>query len=153
MRPVLKSTLNSNSCQRARQHWKPELRSRLPRRQQRLRPLNVFCEHPHLRIACSYFLQVEIMRRIPISIALFLVIAIWSSLRAQAPSVPPEDVPAPDAPRDLSSLSIPSSRRVEIEDAVGRHDFKRAETILVEESKRDQKPLEAAKLLEIAGGL
>jgi tetratricopeptide (TPR) repeat protein len=93
------------------------------------------------------------MRKIVISIAVLLVAAGWSSLRAQAPSVPPEELPAPGVPNDLSSLSIPSARRIEVEDAVGRHDFKRAETILVEESKRDPNSPEAAKLLQIAGSL
>src|SRR5690349_11223656 len=93
------------------------------------------------------------MRKIVISIALFLLAAGWSSLRAQGQSGSPANLPPPGVAYDLSSLSIPYALRVEIEYAVSRHDFKRAETILVEESKHERNSPEAARLLQIAGSL
>jgi tetratricopeptide (TPR) repeat protein len=89
---------------------------------------------------------------IPFSIFLLLVVSSLS-LRAQTSSAQSEDTPAPSVPSDLSNLPFSAARRLEFEDAVSRHDLKRAETILVEESKRDPKSPGAAKLLEMAGSL
>jgi len=93
------------------------------------------------------------MRRIVFSISILLVAACSFSQPPQVPSVQPEDTPASSLPRDLSNLPLASARRLEFEDALNRRDFRRAETILVEESNRDPKSPRAARLLEIAGGL
>ncbi len=76
------------------------------------------------------------MRRIVFSISVLLVAACSLSQPPQVPSVQPEDTPASSLPRDLSNLPLASPRRLEFEDALNRRDFRRAETILVEESNR-----------------
>jgi tetratricopeptide (TPR) repeat protein len=93
------------------------------------------------------------MRRIASSISALLVAASSSSLPAQNPTAPPEDVPAASLPSDLSTLPLSPAHRLEFEDAIHHHDFKQAETILVEESNRDPKSTQAARLLEVAASL
>jgi tetratricopeptide (TPR) repeat protein len=92
------------------------------------------------------------MRRIIFLISVFLV-AGSLFLSAQAAPVQSQDIPAPGVPNDISDLPLTPARRHEFEDALGHHDLKRAEAILVEESNRNPKSSEAARLLEIAGGL
>jgi tetratricopeptide (TPR) repeat protein len=93
------------------------------------------------------------MLRTIFSISVPLLLACSFSLPSQTLPVQPEDVPAPGVPSALSNLPLASARRVEFEDALNRRDFKQAEKILVEESSRDPKSPDAARLLEIAGGL
>jgi tetratricopeptide (TPR) repeat protein len=93
------------------------------------------------------------MRRVAFSIFVLLVAMCSLSLPTQTPSVQSDDVPAQSVPSDPSKLPLAPARRLEFEDALSRHDFKRAETILVEESNRNPKSPDAAKLLEIAGSL
>jgi tetratricopeptide (TPR) repeat protein len=93
------------------------------------------------------------MRRIAFSISVLLLAASPLSLPAQTPAAAPEDIPAPSVPGDLSNLPLTPARRLEFEDALKRHDFKQAEMILVEESNREPKSLNAARLLEVTGGL
>src|SRR3984893_4573209 len=89
-----------------------------------------------------------------IAMSIFLLLVGGSvSLRAPTLSAQSEDPPAPSVPTDLSNLPLSAARRLEFEDAVSRHEFKRAETILVEESNHDPKSPGAAKFLEIAGSL
>jgi tetratricopeptide (TPR) repeat protein len=93
------------------------------------------------------------MRRIAFSISVLLLAASPWSLPAQTPAARPEGIPAPSVPGDLSNLPLTPARRLEFEDALKRHDFKQAEMILVEESNREPKSLNAARLLEVTGGL
>ena len=93
------------------------------------------------------------MPRIVLSISVFLLAAASSSLPAQTPPPTSEDVAAPSVASDLSNLALGPARRLEFEGALERHDFKRAETILLEESKRDPHSPPAARLLEAAGSL
>jgi len=89
-----------------------------------------------------------------IAMSIFLLLVGGSvSLLAQTLSAQSEDTPAPSVPSDLPNLPFSAARRLEFEDAVSRHDLKRAETILVEESNRDPKSPGSAKLLEMAGSL
>lgn len=93
------------------------------------------------------------MRRIAFSISALLVATCWSYLPAQTPATLPKDVPAESLANELSNLPLAPGRRVEFDDAIHRHDFKRAETILVEELNHDPKSAQAARLLEIAASL
>jgi tetratricopeptide (TPR) repeat protein len=104
-------------------------------------------------IALSYCPATPVMRRVAFSISLLLGAACSPSLPAQIPSAQSEDAPASGISGDLSKIPVAPAQRLELEDALSRHDFKRAETILVEESNRNPKSPEAAKLLEIAGSL
>jgi Flp pilus assembly protein TadD len=54
---------------------------------------------------------------------------------------------------DLSDFHIDPKRRLDLEQALMRRDYKSAETILVEESERDPKSPQAARLLIMAGGI
>jgi tetratricopeptide (TPR) repeat protein len=65
-----------------------------------------------------------------------------------------QDDSADSHPRfDLSRLELNPARRVEVEAALAKRDYKQAETILVEEVERDPKSFRAANLLEFAGGI
>src|SRR5262245_23640331 len=64
-----------------------------------------------------------------------------------------EDSPIRVAPLAIDELPLDPARRLEFEKALRARDYKRAETILVEEAERDPKSLRAAKLLTIAGGI
>jgi tetratricopeptide (TPR) repeat protein len=65
-----------------------------------------------------------------------------------------QDDSADSHPRfDLSRLELNSARRVEVEAALAKKDYKQAETILVEEVERDPQSFRAANLLEFAGGI
>ncbi len=57
------------------------------------------------------------------------------------------------APLAIDDLPLDPARRLEFEKALRERDYKRAETILVEEAERDPKTPRAAKLLTIAGGI
>jgi tetratricopeptide (TPR) repeat protein len=55
--------------------------------------------------------------------------------------------------RDLSDLQLEPARRLDLENAIKLRDYKRAETILVEEAEREPKSPRARKVLELAGGI
>jgi Flp pilus assembly protein TadD len=74
-------------------------------------------------------------------------------LTAQNSRPSQEDLSTGNVPQNLSGLQLESTRQTALEDAIRQKDYKRAETILVEETERDPKSMRAAKLLEIAGGL
>src|SRR5713101_3149542 len=54
---------------------------------------------------------------------------------------------------DLTDLQLSEPRRLELKDAFRRRDYKRAETILVEEAERDPKSIRTAKMLTMAGAI
>ncbi len=65
-----------------------------------------------------------------------------------------QESPAPTAvPSDLTDLQLSELRRLELQDAFKRRDYKRAESILVEEAERDPKSIRAAKMLTMVGGI
>src|SRR5213593_4235550 len=65
-----------------------------------------------------------------------------------------QESPAPaTVPTDLTDLQLSESRRLELQDAFKRRDYKRAETILVEEAERDPKSIRTAKMLTMAGAI
>jgi tetratricopeptide (TPR) repeat protein len=67
---------------------------------------------------------------------------------------PHKENPALDnVPSDLSGLQLNDVHRLELEDALKRRDYKRAEALLVEEAGRDPNSVRAAKLLVMAGGI
>ncbi len=74
-------------------------------------------------------------------------------LSAQDRATQPEVAVLGSAPRDLSGLQITGARRLELEEALNRRDYKKAEAILLEEVERDPKSIRAARLLVIAGGI
>ncbi len=57
------------------------------------------------------------------------------------------------AVRNLADLQLNGKLQSELEDAMGRRDYTRAETILVGEAERDPKSVRTAKLLSLAGGV
>ncbi len=71
----------------------------------------------------------------------------------QNPAPQLEDLPGVRVPYDLSGLELGAVRRAELESALTRKDYKKAETILVDEAERDPKSFHAAKVLEFAGGI
>src|SRR6266576_2020256 len=73
-------------------------------------------------------------------------------------SLPPfaQQVPAPEAlpvlgTSGLAGLQLEPSRSTELESALNRRDYKRAETILLEETQREPKSARTAKLYTLVG--
>ena len=65
-----------------------------------------------------------------------------------------QENPAPSsAPRDLSDLELSRELRLQLEEAVSRHEYKQAEAILVKEAERDPNSVRASKLLVTAAGV
>src|SRR5947209_2064055 len=76
----------------------------------------------------------------------------WLSLPPFAQQVPaPEALPVPGTSKLLAGLQLEPSRSAEVESALNRRDYKRAETILLEETKRDPKSDRTAKLYTLMG--
>ena len=71
----------------------------------------------------------------------------------QNPAPQLEDLPGVQVPYDLSGLELEAIRRAELETALAKKDYKKAEAILVEESEGDPKSFHAANVLEFAGGI
>jgi tetratricopeptide (TPR) repeat protein len=63
----------------------------------------------------------------------------------------PETLPVPATSKLLAGLQLEPSRSAEVESALNRRDYKRAETILLEETKRDPKSARTAKLYTLMG--
>src|SRR5258708_32599976 len=87
-------------------------------------------------------------------VALLLsALAVCAPIRVTAQVATTQEQPADVAVRDLADLHLDGKLRDELEDAIGRHDYTRAETILVGEAEGDPKSVRAAKLLSLAGGV
>ena len=66
---------------------------------------------------------------------------------------PQEENPPPQSVSpDLSGLQLSDVRRFELEDALRRRDYKRAESILVDEIEKDPESIRTARLLVLVGG-
>ena len=79
-----------------------------------------------------------------------LTVSLFLPLFAQ--QVPaPEALPVPGTPKSLAGLQLEPSRSAELEGALNRRDYKRAETMLLEETQRDPKSAGAAKLYTLMG--
>jgi tetratricopeptide (TPR) repeat protein len=74
-------------------------------------------------------------------------------LAARAPGVQQESVAAQDPAPDLATLQLSDVRKGELQDAIRRRDYKRAESILVDEAEKDPGSLRSARLLVVAGGV
>jgi len=81
------------------------------------------------------------------------MLAMATSLPAQIRTLPVEGASGTSFSEELASLEMESGRRVEIENALGQRDYKRAESMLVEEAEREPKSPRAAKALTLAGGI
>jgi len=86
------------------------------------------------------------------TIIFWVLLTGWLSLPLLAQQVPvPETLPVPGAPGSLAGLQLESSRSAELEGALNRRDYKRAETILLEETQRDPTSARTAKLYTLLG--
>jgi tetratricopeptide (TPR) repeat protein len=89
---------------------------------------------------------------------LILVLTVLSAclpllLPAQTPATAPAETAIETVPIPEFDLQLDPPRRLQLENAIARRDYKRAETILVEEAERDPKSIRTARLLEAAGGI
>jgi tetratricopeptide (TPR) repeat protein len=76
------------------------------------------------------------------------------SAQATTPQLAAAQDPSADiSVQNLADLQLDPNMQVELSEAMGRHDYPRAETILVAEAERDPKSLRTAKLLSLAGGI
>jgi tetratricopeptide (TPR) repeat protein len=96
---------------------------------------------------------------LPIFLSIFLSLRCLSVLCGSAvgglpiPGSQQEDSPIKIASLATDDLPLDPGRRLEFEKALRTRDYKRAESILVEEAERDPKSPRAAKLFTIAGGI
>ena len=71
----------------------------------------------------------------------------------QVRTLQPEDAVETEFSHALAELGMEGERRGELQDALKQRDYKRAETLLVEEAEREPKSVHAAKALTLAGGV
>jgi tetratricopeptide (TPR) repeat protein len=94
------------------------------------------------------------MRRTSFVLASCALAASLPQLLLARDLAPPQENSAPRSEAlDLSSLQLSAVRQVELEDAFRRQDYKRAESILVDEAEKDPKSIRTARLLVMAGGV
>lgn len=93
------------------------------------------------------------MNRVVVAAAMVLCASSPLLQAGQNPAPQLEDLPGVHVPYDLPGLELEAIRRAELESALTRKDYKKAETILVDEAERDPKSFHAAKVLEFAGGI
>jgi tetratricopeptide (TPR) repeat protein len=83
---------------------------------------------------------------------IFWVLNLWLCLPLFAQQVPTsQTLPAQGTPASLAGLQLEPSRSTELESALNRRDYKRAETILLEETQREPKSARTAKLYTLVG--
>jgi tetratricopeptide (TPR) repeat protein len=94
-----------------------------------------------------------------LTMALFLSASVMPSARcwrypaAQVRTLQPQDALDAGFSRELADLGMDAGRRTELQNALNQRDYKRAETLLVEEAEREPKSVHAAKALTLAGGI
>lgn len=82
----------------------------------------------------------------------WVLLIAWLSLPLIAQQVPaPGALPVLGTPGLLAGLQLEPSRSAELESALNRRDYKRAETILLEEAQRDPTSARTAKLYTVVG--
>ncbi len=82
----------------------------------------------------------------------WVLLNLWLSLPLFAQQVPTsQTLPVQGTPASLAGLQLEPSRSAELESALNRRDYKRAETILLEETQRDPKSARTAKLYTLVG--
>lgn len=88
-------------------------------------------------------------------VAISIFLGAWLPIHLPAQDrIPQQENPASQgALPDLSGLQLADVRRLELEDAFRRRDYKRAESILVDEAERAPNSIRTAKLLALAGGI
>ena len=86
------------------------------------------------------------------ALILWVLLTGWLSLPLFAQQVPaPEALPVLGTSGSLAGLQLDPSRSAELEGALNRRDYKRAETILLEETQRDPTSARAAQLYTVVG--
>jgi tetratricopeptide (TPR) repeat protein len=93
------------------------------------------------------------MKHTHLIIALSLLAGLPPLLSAQDRATPQENPGLGGVSPDLSDLQLSDAHRLELEDAFKRRDYKRAESILVDEAESDPKSIQTARLLVLAGGI
>jgi len=89
----------------------------------------------------------------PTGFAFILGVFVAYAQGALAPHTTVQDPPSDIAVQNLADLQLDADEQAMIEEAIGRHDYARAETILVTEAEQSPKSVRAAKLLSVAGGV
>lgn len=90
---------------------------------------------------------------VPAMIVLGLSLAAGLQLPVDNQNRPTEDLPLAGMPPASHDVPLSTSQRLELDNALAHHDYKHAETLLVEETERDPTSLRTAKLLAIAAGV
>ena len=94
------------------------------------------------------------MQRTRLTLALVSFgLSITFVLPSPTPAAQQDNALLSSTPRDLSDLGFSDTVRLDLQEALNRRDYKRAEAILVAEAERDPKSLRAAKLLVTAAGV
>ena len=86
------------------------------------------------------------------ALILWALLTGWLSLPLFAQQAPaPQALPVQGTSASLAALQLEPSRRAELESALNRRDYKRVETILLEETRRDPTSARSAKLYTLVG--
>lgn len=83
----------------------------------------------------------------------FLIASLLFPLAARSPAAQRENPAAQEPVSDLATLQFSDVRKAELQDAIRRRDYKRAESILVDEAEKDPGSLRSARFLAVAGGI
>jgi tetratricopeptide (TPR) repeat protein len=103
-------------------------------------------------VTAALWIEVAMRNAKSIVFSAALVACLPFPLPAEGRPMPQENPALESAPPDLSGLPLSDVRRLELEDAFKRRDYKRAEAILVDEAERDPSSIRTARLLVMAGG-
>ncbi len=86
------------------------------------------------------------------AVIIWVLLNLWVPLLLFAQKTPiSQTLPVRGAPTSIAELQLEPSRSAELESALNRRDYKRAETILLEETQRDPKSARTAKLYTVMG--
>src|SRR5579859_2252950 len=85
------------------------------------------------------------------TLILWALLTLWFSPLSAQRTPAPEDLPVQGTPGSLTGLQLEPSRSADLEGALSRHDYKRAETILLDEAQRDPRSARTAKIYTLMG--
>jgi len=88
-------------------------------------------------------------------ITVFIFLGAWLPIPPPPQDrIPQQENPGPQgASLDLSGLQLTDVRQLELDDAFRRRDYRRAESLLIDEAEKDPKAIRTAKLLVLAAGI
>lgn len=110
---------------------------------------------PSSQIGTRYANVLPLVETMTVAAMIALGLSLAGGLQSPADNQnrPTGDPPQAGMPLAAHDAPLSDSQRLELNDALERRDYKRAETLLVEETERDPASVRTAKLLAIAAGV